>query len=70
VLAATGKPGKGVGEFGEAHFIAVSPTGRVVTVHSPDPVEGAIEIADLLLATRIVFRKPESRKTAGKKRTA
>ena len=28
VLAAVGKPGKGLGEFGEAHFIAVSPKGR------------------------------------------
>jgi hypothetical protein len=27
VLAATGKPGKGLGLFGEAHNIAVSPTG-------------------------------------------
>ena len=51
-------------------FIAVSATGRVVTVHSPDPVEGGIEIADLLLATRIVFRKPGFRKTTGKKRSA
>ena len=29
VLAATGKPGKGLGEFGEAHFIAVSPKGEI-----------------------------------------
>ena len=29
VLAATGKPGKGLGEFGEAHFLAVSPTGDI-----------------------------------------
>jgi len=29
VLAATGKPGKGLGEFGEAHVIAVSPKGEV-----------------------------------------
>jgi DNA-binding beta-propeller fold protein YncE len=29
VLAATGKPGKGLGEFGEAHFIAVSPKGDI-----------------------------------------
>ena len=27
VLAATGKPGTALGEFGEAHFIAVSPKG-------------------------------------------
>lgn len=29
VLAAVGKPGKGLGEFGEAHFIAVSPKGEI-----------------------------------------
>jgi DNA-binding beta-propeller fold protein YncE len=29
VLAATGKPGKGLGEFGEAHMIAVSPKGDI-----------------------------------------
>jgi DNA-binding beta-propeller fold protein YncE len=29
VLAATGKPGKGPGEFGEAHNIAVSPKGEI-----------------------------------------
>jgi hypothetical protein len=29
VLGAIGKPGKGVGEFGEAHFIAVSPKGEL-----------------------------------------
>jgi sugar lactone lactonase YvrE len=29
VLAATGKPGKGLGEFGEAHFIAMSPKGDI-----------------------------------------
>lgn len=29
VLAAVGKPGKGLGEFGEAHFIAVSPKGDI-----------------------------------------
>jgi sugar lactone lactonase YvrE len=27
VLAATGKPGTGLGEFGEAHYVAVSPRG-------------------------------------------
>ena len=27
VLAVTGKAGNGIGEFGEAHFIAVSPKG-------------------------------------------
>ena len=34
VLAATGKPGKGVGEFGEAHFIAVSPKGEIYVADS------------------------------------
>jgi DNA-binding beta-propeller fold protein YncE len=38
VLAATGKPGRGLGEFGEAHFIAVSPKEEIyvadVTVNS------------------------------------
>jgi len=29
VLAAVGKPGKGLGEFGEAHFVAASPKGEV-----------------------------------------
>jgi sugar lactone lactonase YvrE len=29
VLAAAGKPGNGAGEFGEAHFIAVSPKGEL-----------------------------------------
>jgi len=34
VLAATGKPGKGLGEFGEAHVIAVSPRGDVYIADS------------------------------------
>ena len=29
VLAAVGKPGKGLGEFGEAHFVAASPKGEI-----------------------------------------
>lgn len=29
VLAAVGKPGKGLGEFGEAHFVTVSPKGEI-----------------------------------------
>src|SRR5215469_9592474 len=29
VQAATGKPGKGLGEFGEAHYVAVSPKGEI-----------------------------------------
>ena len=34
VLAATGKAGNGVGEFGEAHFIAVSPKGEIYVADS------------------------------------
>lgn len=34
VLGATGKPGKGLGEFGEAHVIAVSPKGEVYIADS------------------------------------
>lgn len=33
-LAATGKPGKGPGEFGEPHFIAVSPKGEIYVADS------------------------------------
>jgi DNA-binding beta-propeller fold protein YncE len=40
VLAATGKPGTGLGEFGEAHFIAVSPKGEVYVA---DSVNGAVQ---------------------------
>jgi DNA-binding beta-propeller fold protein YncE len=40
VLAATGKPGKGVGEFGEAHFVAVSPKGEIYVA---DSVNGAVQ---------------------------
>ena len=40
VLAATGKSGKGVGEFGEAHFIAVSPKGELWVA---DSVNSAVQ---------------------------
>jgi sugar lactone lactonase YvrE len=40
VLAATGKPGNGVGEFGEAHFIAVSPRGEIYVA---DSVNAAVQ---------------------------
>ena len=40
VLAVTGKPGTGVGEFGEAHFIAVSPRGELFVA---DSVNGAMQ---------------------------
>ena len=40
VLAATGKPGKGVGEFGEAHFITVSPRGDLYVA---DSVNGTLQ---------------------------
>jgi len=39
VLAATGKPGKGLGEFGEAHYIAVSPKGELFI---PDTVNSTL----------------------------
>src|SRR5438105_3338375 len=40
VLAATGKAGNGVGEFGEAHFIAVSPKGDI---YVDDSVNAAVQ---------------------------
>ena len=40
VLAATGKPGTGVGEFGEAHFITVSPKGEIYVA---DSVNAAVQ---------------------------
>jgi DNA-binding beta-propeller fold protein YncE len=40
VLAATGKPGNGLGEFGEAHFIAVSPKGELYVA---DSVNSAVQ---------------------------
>ena len=40
VLAATGKPGKGAGEFGEAHMLAVSPSGDVYVA---DSVNGTLQ---------------------------
>lgn len=39
VLAAMGKPGKGPGEFGEAHFMAVSPKDEIYVA---DSVNGAL----------------------------
>ena len=39
VLAVVGKPGKGPGEFGEAHFVAVSPRQEVYVA---DSVNGAL----------------------------
>ena len=39
VLAVVGRPGKGQGEFGEAHFIAVSPTQEIYVA---DSVNGAL----------------------------
>ncbi len=40
VLAAVGKPGKGLGEFGEAHAINVSPTGEIYVA---DTVNSALQ---------------------------
>lgn len=39
VLAATGRPGTALGEFGEAHFVALSPKGDVYVA---DSVNGAL----------------------------
>jgi len=39
VLAVVGRPGKGLGEFGEAHFIAVSPKQEIFVA---DSVNGAL----------------------------
>jgi len=38
VLAAAGKPGTRLGEFGEAHFIAVSPKGEIFVADSVNGV--------------------------------
>jgi sugar lactone lactonase YvrE len=40
VLAATGRPGKGLGEFGEAHFVTVSPAGELYVA---DSVNGTLQ---------------------------
>ena len=40
VLAATGKTGKGIGEFGEAHMIAVGPKGEIFVA---DSVNAAVQ---------------------------
>src|SRR5580658_1009285 len=40
VLAAIGKPGKGLGEFGEAHYVAVSPKGEIYVA---DTVNSAVQ---------------------------
>lgn len=40
VLAAVGKSGKGVGEFGEAHYVAVSPKGDIYVA---DTVNSAVQ---------------------------
>jgi len=37
VLAATGRPGKELGEFGEAHFVAVSPQGEIFVADTVKP---------------------------------
>ena len=40
VLGATGKSGKGVGEFGEAHYVAVNPKGEIYVA---DTVNSAVQ---------------------------
>ncbi|HLK49960.1 MAG TPA: peptidyl-alpha-hydroxyglycine alpha-amidating lyase family protein [Bryobacteraceae bacterium] len=37
VLAAVGKPGRELGEFGEAHFVAVSPKGEIFVADTVKP---------------------------------
>jgi sugar lactone lactonase YvrE len=37
VLSVVGRPGRGVGEFGEAHFIAASPTGDLFVADTVKP---------------------------------
>jgi sugar lactone lactonase YvrE len=37
VIAAVGKPGKELGEFGEAHFVAVSPKGEIFVADTVKP---------------------------------
>src|SRR5579885_1256493 len=37
VLATTGRPGKDLGEFGEAHFVAVSPKGEIFVADTVKP---------------------------------
>ena len=37
VVAAVGKPGKELGEFGEAHFVAVSPKGEIFVADTVKP---------------------------------
>jgi DNA-binding beta-propeller fold protein YncE len=49
VLAALGKPGKGPGEFGEAHMIAVSPKGELFVA---DSVNGTLQKFVAAPATR------------------
>jgi DNA-binding beta-propeller fold protein YncE len=36
-VAATGQPGKGLGEFGEAHYLAFSPTGELYVADTVKP---------------------------------
>ena len=48
-------------------FISVSQVGREATVHLPN---GHMEHVDLLLATRITFRKPATPRRSGKRRSA
>lgn len=40
VIAAAGRPGDGVGEFGEAHYLTLGPDGEIFVA---DPVSGAVE---------------------------
>jgi hypothetical protein len=48
-------------------FIAVSPSGRAATVFIPN---SHLEFVDLLLVTRITFRKTPYPRRSGKRRSA
>jgi hypothetical protein len=36
-IAATGQPGKGLGEFGEAHYMAIGPQGEIFVADTVRP---------------------------------
>ena len=40
MVAATGQPGKKLGEFGEAHFITLGPQGEIYVT---DPVNASLQ---------------------------
>jgi hypothetical protein len=36
-MAATGQPGKGLGEFGEAHYMTLGPAGEIYVADTVNP---------------------------------